>query len=175
MEIDAKLEAFASTDDDGAPSQNGHLPVGAMGVDVGKHVFKQVGNSLVTSAAPPSPIYLQIDETPAVGRMWYVKKFAVFGTDGHTAVSGAIVDGYAGPSQEMQGVYGAPISAFPYQIITGASVPFITRYGHEDQPLHAHEHLYVWIYSAPATQAFELVAEVDEYWIDEIESTRIKP
>lgn len=132
-----------------------------------KPVHKPVGNSLVQSSAAPSPVLLEINDTPNVGKMWYVTQIGVLGTDGHTAVSGAIADVYIGPSPDA--ISGTPVTDFQAQIISGATIPTIANYGHHDKPIHSHEHIYVLLYGILSGQPIELVAHVDEYNVSEVE------
>jgi hypothetical protein len=130
---------------------------------------KPVGNSIVATGV--SPQLLQIDITPSSEYMWYVKQIGIFGTDGHTALSGVVADVYLGPVLDY--APGVPITAFDAQLLSGILVPSIYNFGHKDKPVQPREHVYAWVYGLTLGQPVELVAQVDEYRVEEMERMTI--
>ena len=141
-----------------------------------KPIRKVVGTA--TSGVANSatvPLFIQINDAPAEGRIWFVTRVGIFGNDGHTVVTGATFEIYFGPAQEVQGntAVGVPITPQLYQMETGTTIPIIFRYGHFDHALRSMESIYAWLYAVPNNQQIQLVAEVNEYWSHEVEATRI--
>lgn len=117
------------------PSQPIHKPVITTGI----------GNGGV--------ITLIIPDNPAPGKMWFVSKVGVFGTDGHTTVAG-IADIYGGPGEE---------ATFPNQMYSGLSIPTIINEGRFHNPMQQNEQLYAMIYNSVNGQPYTFAAVVYEY------------
>jgi hypothetical protein len=166
MEIEASLSFFADLGEK-LGETNKHLS--NLMRPYPKPNQKPVGNSMIATGA--SPQLLEISATPSAQYMWYVKGIGLFGTDGHTALSGVVADVYMGPEQEF--APGVPITAFDSQILSGVLVPSINNFGHKDKPLMPREHIYAWVYGLTLGQPVEMVAQVDEYRADEVQRMTI--
>lgn len=124
-------------------------------------IHKPVGNTLTVPAVAPASIVVEINTVPAAGRTWYISRLAILGTDGHTAVAGAVADVYAGPGQEVD-----PQS----QIYSGLTIPTIIEEGRFHNPMHQNDHIYAIVYGAPANQVLTLVALVNDYPTEAVEA-----
>jgi hypothetical protein len=154
MELDLSLDAFV---DLGNKVDQIHKSMPRFA----KVIHRQIGNSFVSNAAATSPQILEINQRPAPGYMWYVLKVGIFGTDGHTVVSTALADIYAGPLLDL--LSGVPFTDFSSQILSGVAIPSITTWGHKSVPMHQNESIYALLYSLPASQPVELVATIAEW------------
>lgn len=126
-----------------------------------KPIHKPVGKSVNTGAAAPASLVIEIDTVPAAGRTWYISRFAILGTDGHTSVAGAVADVYAGPGQEVD-----PQS----QIYSGLTIPTIIEEGRFHNPMHQNDHIYAIVYGAPNNQQITIAALVNDYPTDAVEA-----
>jgi len=123
------------------------------------------GTSYPGAASPPSPLSLIIPHFPATGRMWYVTRFAITGSDGHTAVSGAVADIYMGPGQGNVD----PLS----QVYSGLVIPTIIEEGRYHNPMHSNGRVYAVIYNLPANQPITISVLAAEYPVAASESMSI--
>lgn len=112
---------------------------------------KNLGVANVPSAATTQTLVLG---GPSSGRMWFVHRVGILGTDGHTGVGGAVVDVYTGPGQD------ADASA---QIYSGLLIPTIIVEGRHHNPVLYGERLYMIAYSLPANQQLQFVAGIEDY------------
>ena len=123
-------------------------------------VHKQIGAS-GTSTGPGNVMTLIANDNPSAGKAWFVARFFIRGTDGHTAVGGAIADVYAGPGEEDNALA---------QIYSGISIPFLAEEGRFHNPMHQNDQLYALIYNVPAAQNITMAATVWEYPVEAVES-----
>jgi len=98
---------------------------------------------------------------PATGRVWEVVQVGVFGPDGHTAVTSAIADIYAGPAAGTD----APgdFSAF----IESGSVPCNFLIGDHKCYANANDRIYAWIYGYTAGAYLTLAGTVRDWRVED--------
>jgi len=105
----------------------------------------------------PSALTTQtlIGPGPAAGRMWFVHRVVVLGADGHTAVSSALADVYAGP-----GDGGVDATS---QIYSGLTIPSIIEEGRYHNPVIYGERVYAIFYNLPANQLLQFAFGVYDF------------
>lgn len=117
-------------------------------------IRKNIGVANQPSAAATQT--LVIPARPAAGRMWFVHRVVVLGTDGHTSVAGAVADIYTGPAGN--------ITADPTsQIYSGLTLPTIIVEGRHHNPVMYGEQVYALLYGLPAQQVVQFAVGIDEY------------
>lgn len=117
-------------------------------------IHKNLGVSNIPSALATQT--LVIPQRPAAGKMWFVRRVAVLGADGHTSVASAVADIYAGPAGNQTA---DPTS----QIYSGLTLPTIIVEGRYHNPVLFGETVYALLYNLPAQQVVQFTISVDEY------------
>lgn len=98
---------------------------------------------------------------PAMGRVWEITQVGVFGTDGHTAVTSAIADIYAGPAagQDAPGDFASFINSGP--------VPCNFLIGDHKCYANAQDRIYAWIYGISSGVYLTLAGTVRDWRIED--------
>jgi hypothetical protein len=116
-------------------------------------------------ANTPSALTAQtliIPSSPAAGRMWFISRTAILGSDGHTSVAAAVADIYAGPG-------GVQNTADPTaQIYSGLTLPTIIEEGRFHNPVLHGELVYALLYALPAQQIVQFAVTVYDYAVADI-------
>lgn len=120
-------------------------------------IRKNVGVANAPSTAATQT--LVIPQAPASGRMWFIHRVVLLGTDGHTAVAGAVGDIYAGPAGN---IVADPTS----QLYSGLTLPTIIVEGRHHNPVLHGEQVYALLYSLPANQVVQFAVGIDEYPVE---------
>lgn len=126
-------------------------------------------NSYPGAASPPSPVTVVINEAPSPGHVWYVQRVGVFGSDGHTSVTGCIADVYGGPAEQAN-PYGGVSPDYTSQMYSGINVPTIIEEGRFHNPIEPNDQVYAQFYNVPANQQLVFAILVDDYHIWEQEA-----
>jgi hypothetical protein len=104
---------------------------------------------------------------PAVGRIWEITQVGVFGPDGHTAVTNAIADIYAGPTSGTD--FPGDFACF----IDSGTVPCNFLIGDHKCYANAGDRIYAWIYGYTAGAYLTLAGTVRDWRVEDRSETSI--
>lgn len=104
---------------------------------------------------------------PSVGRVWEVTQVGVFGPDGHTAVTGAIADIYAGPSAGTD--FPGDFASF----VNSGAVPCNFLIGDHKCYCNAGDRIYAWIYGLAANTQLTLAGTIRDWRVEDRSEIRI--
>jgi hypothetical protein len=109
-----------------------------------------------TNGAGGGTFSVTITDFVDAGRIWNVRRFSLFGADGHTTLTGASVDVYAG-SSSLQ------LPDFSEEILSGQPVPSVNYPPREAEWLHYGESIIAYVYGAAANSVVELICKIDDW------------
>lgn len=121
-----------------------------------KPIIRTVSGSTVLTG---STGLVEIQERPAVGRIWNILKVGVLNVDGHTALSGVIVDVYS------SALANPSTATIDNVIVSGGTgnVPSITWYSRGVEWCLPGEEIFGQVYGGTTGQQIVLVCRVAEY------------
>jgi hypothetical protein len=126
---------------------------GVTGLQGPKPLIKKAGVANNPSAATSQTLI--IPQYPAAGRMWYISRTVLVGSDGHSPVTNAVADVYAGPSPGLLDA--------PSQMYAGLTIPTIVEEGRFHNPVMHGEVVYVILTNLPVQQQVQFAIGYYEY------------
>lgn len=159
----ADVEFAASLDLGGAPQQ---APSQARKGPPLPIYRKWAGSVPVPTGATP-PLLVPATSVAAVpaGRIYNILGFAIFATDGHTALTGAVADVYLASD-------GVTLPDFSCQVLSGVAIPSIGWQSKEVIWAQPGERLIAMVYgfTAPVAPGITIMASVADYCIEDKEA-----
>jgi hypothetical protein len=161
MELDVMMSIFADLGEK-IGENNKHL---ANTMKIPKPLGRTIGGTAIAVTGVVTNLTCQ--QYCPVGKMWEVRLIGIFGSDTHTAVTGATADIFAGAEQDVN------TSDFTGCFISATPIPFVKDYGRRHVCVYPGESVYALVTGTAGGQGLVLNAVLDEWTYSDAEQMRI--